>query len=110
MANLIGKYSIKVNYDSTKSCDVCNSDSRSINDTEISRDGTGFASRPIDHVCLFHEFISSIKSHITGPFLASFSLFLSFQIQLTVNVQYKFLLTTGFKPQTSGIGSNHSTN
>ena len=33
-----------------------------------------------------------------------------FSIQLTVNVQYKFLLMTGFKPQTSGIGSNRSTN
>ena len=31
-------------------------------------------------------------------------------IQLTVNVQYKFLPMTGFEPQTSQIGSNHSTN
>ena len=45
-----------------------------------------------------------------GPFPASFSLFSSFSIQLTVNVQYKFLLMTGFEPQISGIGSKHSTN
>ena len=33
-----------------------------------------------------------------------------FSIHLTVKVQYKFLPMTGFEPQTSGIGSNHSTN
>ena len=33
-----------------------------------------------------------------------------FSIQLTVNVQYKFLLMTGFEPRTSGIGSDRSTN
>ena len=39
------------------------------------------------------------------PFIVVFS------IQLTVNnVQYKFLTMTGFKPQTSGIGSDRSTN
>ena len=31
-------------------------------------------------------------------------------MQLTVNVQLKFLLMTEFEPRTSGIGSNHSTN
>ena len=33
-----------------------------------------------------------------------------FSIQLTVNVQYKLLPMTRFKPQTSGIGSDISTN
>ena len=33
-----------------------------------------------------------------------------FSKQLAVNVQYKFLAMTGFEPQTSGIGNNHSTN
>ena len=33
-----------------------------------------------------------------------------FSIQLTENVQYKFLPVTGFEPLTSGIGSNRSTN
>ena len=33
-----------------------------------------------------------------------------FSIQLTINVQYKFFLMTGFEPQTSGIGSERSTN
>ena len=33
-----------------------------------------------------------------------------FSIQLTVNVQYKLLPMTGFEPQTSGIGSDLSTN
>ena len=33
-----------------------------------------------------------------------------FSIQLTVNVQYKILPMTGFEPQTTGIGSNCSTN
>ena len=34
-----------------------------------------------------------------------------FSVQLTVNIdQYKFLPMTGFKPQTSGIGSDRSTN
>ena len=33
-----------------------------------------------------------------------------FSIQLTVNVEYKFLPMTGFEPQTSGIGSDRSTN
>ena len=33
-----------------------------------------------------------------------------FSIQLTENVQYKFLPMTGFQLRTSGIGSNHSTN
>ena len=38
-----------------------------------------------------------------------FLIFVS-SIQLTVNVQYKYLLMTGFEPQSSGIGSNHYTN
>ena len=33
-----------------------------------------------------------------------------FSIQLTVNVQYKFLSLIGFELRTSGIGSNSSTN
>ena len=33
-----------------------------------------------------------------------------FPIQLTVNVQYKFLPMTGFYQWTSGIGSDRSTN
>ena len=33
-----------------------------------------------------------------------------FSIQLTENVQYNILLMTGFEPQTSGIGSDRSTN
>ena len=45
-----------------------------------------------------------------GPHPASFSLFFVFLIQLTVNVQYKFLTMNGFKPQICGVGSDHSTN
>ena len=45
-----------------------------------------------------------------GPFPASFSLFSSFSIQLTVNIQYNFLLMTELEPQTCGIGSDRSTN
>ena len=33
-----------------------------------------------------------------------------FSIQLRVNVQFKFLLMTGFEPQTSGFGNDCSTN
>ena len=33
-----------------------------------------------------------------------------FSIQLTVYVQYNFLLMTGFEPRTSGIRSDRSTN
>ena len=39
-----------------------------------------------------------------------FFFILIFSIQLTANVQYKFLPMTWFEPQTSGIGSNRSTN
>ena len=48
-----------------------------------------------------------------GPFPASFSLFLSFQYTVDSKQMFdinKFLPMTGFKPRTSGIGSNHSTN
>ena len=45
-----------------------------------------------------------------GSFAASFSFIFVFLIQLTVNVQYKFLPMTVFEPQTSGIGSDRSTN
>ena len=38
------------------------------------------------------------------------SLFSSFQLQLTGHVQYKFLPMTGFEHQTSGAGSDRSTN
>ena len=38
------------------------------------------------------------------------SLIFVFSIQLTVNVQYKFLPMTGFEPRSSEIGSDHSTN
>ena len=43
---------------------------------------------------------------IPGLFLFIFA----FSIELTVNVQYKFLPMTGFKPGTSEMGSDHSTN
>ena len=33
-----------------------------------------------------------------------------FSIQLTVNIQFNFLLMTGFEPRTSGVGSDCSTN
>ena len=33
-----------------------------------------------------------------------------FSIQLTVNVQYKILPMTGFKPRSPGVGSDHFTN
>ena len=39
-----------------------------------------------------------------------FFLIFVFSIQLTVNVQYKFLPMTGFEPRTFEIGSNRSTN
>ena len=46
---------------------------------------------------------------LNGPFPAFFFIFV-FSIQLTVNVQYKFLPMTGFELRTSGIGSDCSTN
>ena len=60
----------------------------------------------------------SNKSHIhflffKGPFPASFSLFSSFQYTVDSKQMFninKFLPMTGFKPRTSGIGINHSTN
>ena len=45
-----------------------------------------------------------------GSVSASFLFIFVFSIQFTVNVQYKFLPMTGFKPWTSGIGSDCSTN
>ena len=45
-----------------------------------------------------------------GPIPASFSLFSTFQYrQLTVNVQYKFLLMTRLELQTSEVGNDRST-
>ena len=48
-----------------------------------------------------------------GPFLTSFSLFSSFQYTVEskqmLNIN-NFFPMTGFEPQTSGIGSDHSTN
>ena len=43
----------------------------------------------------------------TSPGL--FFLYFGFSIQLTINVQYKYLPMTGFELQTSGVGSNCST-
>ena len=37
-------------------------------------------------------------------------IFFVFSMQLTVNVQYKFLPMTGFELRTSGIGRDRSTN
>ena len=45
-----------------------------------------------------------------GPFSGLFFFFLLFSVQLTVNVQYNFLLMTGFEPRTSAIVSDRSTN
>ena len=48
-----------------------------------------------------------------GPFLASFSLFSSFQYTVDSKQMFninKFLPMTGFEPRTSGIGSDRSTN
>ena len=48
-----------------------------------------------------------------GPFLASFSLFLSFQYTVDSKQMFdinKFLPMTGFEPWISGIGSDRSTN
>ena len=47
---------------------------------------------------------------LNRPYSASFTLYSSYKIQLTVNVQYKFLAMTGFELQTSEIGSNCSNN
>ena len=47
-----------------------------------------------------------IKMAIPGLFFFIFV----FSVQLTVNIQYKFLPMTGFEPRTSGIGSDRSTN
>ena len=46
------------------------------------------------------------KWAIPGLFLFIFV----FSTQLTVNIQCKFLLMTGFEPRASGIGSDRSTN
>ena len=46
-----------------------------------------------------------------GPFLASFSLFSSFQYTVDSKQMFnKFLPMTGFEPRTYGIGSDRSTN
>ena len=50
-----------------------------------------------------------MKSFFKMGFLASFSLFLLFSIELTVNfVQYKFLPMSGLEPHTACVGGNHS--
>ena len=78
-----------------------------------------------DHI-LYHDFFSTIEPCTkvktlalrvffkkNGPFPASFSLFSSFQYTVDSKQMFyinKFLLMTGFKPRTTGIGSDHSTN
>ena len=53
----------------------------------------------------------SFNLHFTNePISASFWFIFVFSIQLTINVQYKFSLMTGFEPRTSEIGSDRSTN
>ena len=47
---------------------------------------------------------------LNGPILGLFFFIFVFSIQLTVNVQYKFMPMTGFEPQTSWIRSDCSTN
>ena len=57
------------------------------------------------------KFCSSLHLYFfKWAILGLFFLIFVSSIQLTVNVQYKYLLMTGFEPQTSGIGSNHYTN
>ena len=53
-----------------------------------------------------HPFALFLKWTIPGLFFFIFV----FSIQLTVNIQYQFLLMTGFELQTSRIGSDRSTN
>ena len=51
------------------------------------------------------------KGFLNGQFPASFSLFfLFFSIGDSKYVLYDILMTTGFEPWTSGIGSNRSDN
>ena len=45
-----------------------------------------------------------------GPFPASVILIFVFSIHLSVNVQYKLIPMIGFKPRTSGVGSDRCTN
>ena len=47
---------------------------------------------------------------VNGPFLASYSLFRLFNSKQQTRGQYKSLPITGFKPRTSGVGSDRSAN
>ena len=64
--------------------------------------------------CLDGCLVSYVSSFFkNGPFPASFSLFSSFQYTADSIQMFdinKFFPMTGFKPRTSGIGSNRSTN
>ena len=52
-----------------------------------------------------------ILRHTCYSFLRVFFLFIfAFSIQLTVNVQYKFVPMTGFELRPSGVESDRSTN
>ena len=55
---------------------------------------------------MFTQYLDIKKWAIPGLF---FFIFI-FSIRLTVNVQYQFLLMAGFEPQTSGLGSDRTTN
>ena len=60
----------------------------------------------------FGNFLASLEITVCSKivFPGIFFFIFIFSLQLTVNVQNKFLLMTGFEPLTSGIGSDHSTN
>ena len=60
--------------------------------------------------CSYIPIATSTHLHLNGPFPAFFLSIFVFSLQLTVNVQYRFLPMTGFEPRTSIIGSNRSNN
>ena len=60
--------------------------------------------------CSYIPIATSTHLHLNGPFPAFFLSIFVFSLQLTVNVQYRFLPMTGFKPRTSIIGSDRPNN
>ena len=71
----------------------------------------GFAVALRANIVNFYRLLCVLKIRTdfykNGPIPTTFSLF---SLQLTENIQYKFLPMTGFEPRTSGVGSDRSTN
>ena len=79
--------------------------------TEIYLDGMEFTNkRQVNLLAGCQNSLVNSASFFKWAIPGLFFFIFVFSIQLTVNVQYKFLLMTRFEPRTSGIGSYCSTN